>query len=403
MRRALLLAACAVFGLAVSARPRAAEAGPASAIRSGSEPAQADAKASPAEARKLALARDPATLPRAAAGRWNAFDPKSVTPESVPKEFLEAHAALRASDLPAVVERLLAALEREPDYPPALHQLGVTYFQLQRYGDALACFERYLSVAPARVGDTRGLAHALYSLGRYAEARAHYQRVLQASPSDLEALRGYALSRYRLGDVDGALADLTRVLERDPAHADAWTWKSQLLLDLDKPEDARVAAEKARDLAPWSPRPWFALSAALNDLGREAEARAARERFQLLSRFDQEIRRLEARLELEPGDYAARRDLVSAQAEVGDRRSVRANLARLLAERPDDVPARIFALDVCDRIGDAEAAGLAARDLERVGQESVAAWKRLETWHAARRDRAKQIEAGERWRRATEP
>jgi len=349
------------------------------------------------------LSRDLSALPRAAAERWKDFDPKTLTPESVPREFLAAHAALETGDLPATVALLSGALEREPDFPPAWHQLGVVYFQLQRYGDARTCFERYLAVVPTRVADTRGLAHALYSLGRYEEARAHYERVIAAAPGDTEALRGLAITRYRLGDVDGALADLKRVLERDPSHADAWTWKSQVLLDLDRAEEARAAAEKARDLLPWSPRPWFALSAALTDLGLETEARAARERFQLLSRSDQEIRRLEAHLEHEPGDTGARRKLVEVEAQVGDRRSVRKNLARILADRPEDVAAHVFVLDVCDRIGDVEAGAMAARDLERVGADSVAAWKRLEAWYAARRDRTKQIEAGERWRRASQP
>lgn len=355
------------------------------------------------DARDAVLARDPAALPRAAADRWKGFDPAQLAPDDWPREFLEAHADLKRGDLPAAIGHLFAVLDASPDFPPALHQLGVLYFQLQRYGDARTCFERYVAVVPHRLGDTRGLAHALYSLGRYEEARAHYERVLAAAPDDVEALRGLALARYRLGDVEGALADLSRVLDREPKHADAWTWKSQVLLDLDKPIDACAAAERARDLTPWSPRAWFALSSALNEMGREAEARAARERFQLLSRYDQAIRRLQAHLEREPGDFEARRTLVNMQAEVGDRSAVRANLARLMADRPGDVAVRIFALDVCDKTGDTAAGDVAAQDLARVGEDSVSAWKRLETWYALRRDRTKQIEAGERWRRASQP
>ncbi len=361
------------------------------------------AQSSAPHPREAALSRDPSALPRAAADRWKDFDPEKLAREDWPRDFLDAHADLKRGDLPAVIGHLYAALDANPDFPPALHQLGVVYFQLQRYGDARTCFERYVVVVPHRIGDTRGLAHALYSLGLYEEARTHYERVLAAAPDDVEALRGLALARYRLGDVEGALADLTRVLEREPKHADAWTWKSQVLLDLDKPVDACAAAERARDLAPWSPRAWFALSSALNEMGREAEARAARERFQLLSRFDQEIRRLQAHLEHDPGDFEARRALVNTQAEVGDRASVRANLARLMSDRPGDVAVRIFALDVCDKTGDAAAGDVAAQDLARVGEDSVSAWKRLETWYALRRNRTKQIEAGERWRRASQP
>lgn len=356
-----------------------------------------------ADARRAALARDPAQLPRASPERWSDFDPAQLRPDTAPKNFLAAHEALAQGDLPGAIERLHRVLDAEPDYPPALHQLGVVYFELQRYGDARTCFERYLEAVPTRVADTRGLGHAYYSLGEYEKARAHYERVLAASPTDVENLRGLALSIYRLGDTQRALAELTKVLEREPKHADAWTWKAQVLLDLERPEEARVAAEQARSLAPWSPRPWFVLAAALADLGREPESRAARERFQLLSRQDQEIRRLESRLEHEPGDFDARRTLALTHAEVGHRGAARRELARLAADRPDDVAVRILTLDVLDRLGDVEAGQLAARELARVGADSVAAWKRLEAWYAARQDRMRQIEAGERWRRASQP
>jgi len=389
---------------AVAAATTAAPAAPAATAVPDVHVAQVAQDAQDAQdVRRAALARDPALLSRAAAERWKDFDPERLTPESLPKDFLVAHAALAQGDLPTTVARLAAVLDTEPDFPPALHQLGVVYFQLQRYGDARTCFERYLEVVPKRIADTRGLGHAYYSLGEYAKARAHYERVLAAAPKDFENLRGLALAKYRLGDAKGALADLTQVLERDPVHADAWTWKAQVLLELDQSEEARVAAERARDLAPWSPRPWFVLATALSDLGREPDSRAARERFQALSRHDQEIRRLESRLEHEPGDFDSRRLLALAQAEVGNRGGARRELARLAADRPDDVTVRILVLDVLDRLGDVEAGQLAARELARVGTDSAAAWKRLEAWYAARQDRMRQIEAGERWRRASQP
>ncbi len=349
--------------------------------------------------RAAALTREPGSLPRAAPDRWKDFAPDRLEMSGLPPAFMDAHRALQVGDLPLVVARLQAALESEPDFPPAWHQLGVVYFRLQRYGDALTCFQRYLDVVPARVGDTRGLAHCLYSLGRYDEALAHYEKVLAAAPGDAEALRGRALARFRLGDGAGALADLEAFLQHEPAHADAWSWKAQVLLDLERAADAVPAAERARELAPWLPRAWFLLGQALSELGREDDARAARERFALLSRADQEIRRLEAHLEHEPHDVDARRRLVELQRSVGDVASVRANLARLALERPADVDLRIFALDVLDSLGDLEAGRLAARELERVGRDSIAAWKRLEAWYGRIRDRVKQVEAGERWRR----
>lgn len=396
MRRALAIVGLIASTLcAVDARAIAGQA--------PTEPVSAPTKSGVSDARRAALGRDPARLPRAAAEHWKDFDPSRLTPDSVPQDFVAAHAALTQGDLPTAIARLHTVLDAQPDFPPALHELGVVYFQLQRYGDARTCFERYLEVAPSRVADTRGLGHAYYSLGEYAKARAHYERVLTAAPQDLENLRGLALTIYRLGDTKRALADLTKVLERDPQHADAWTWKAQMLLDLDAADEARVAAEHARDLAPWSSRPWFVLATALGDLGREEEARLARERFLVLSLHDQDIRRMETRLDHVPGDFDMRRQLALVQAEVGNRNAARRELARLAAERPDDVSVRILVLDVVDRLGDVEAGRLAARELARVGIDSVAAWKRLEAWYAAQKDRMRQIEAGERWRRASQP
>ena len=139
-----------------------AAAAQAPALQAPTEQAPTELMGKPAaiavpDARRAVLARDPARLPRAAAERWKDFDPERLSPGSIPKAFLEALAALKDGDLPRTIACLATVLDAEPDFPPALHQLGVLYFQLQRYGDARTCFERYLEVAPSRIADTRGL------------------------------------------------------------------------------------------------------------------------------------------------------------------------------------------------------------------------------------------------------
>jgi tetratricopeptide (TPR) repeat protein len=357
------------------------------------------AEPSRAELAAAALALDPAALPRASAERWKDFDPLQPPPAQLRGALEAMRRALEQGDLPLVLHGLHAALRTEPDYPPALHQLGVVYFRLQRYGDALTAFARYLEAVPGRVADTRGLAHALHSLGRYEMARQHYERVLEAAPDDVEARRGLAVSLLRLGEAERARGELARVLEREPQHSEAWTWMAEAEWDLGRTEEALRAAQRARDLRPFAPRPWFLLAQSLGELGREEEARPARERFLLLSRADQAIRGLEAELELDPHDLSRRRALAELLRSVGDVAGVRKNLALAVRESPADVSLRIWALDALDALGDREGAQSAARELERVGAESVAAWRRLEAWYARIGDRARQLEAGERWRR----
>ena len=147
---------------------------------------------------RAALDRNPATLPRAEAGRWTAFDPQALQPTDLPARYYAARAALERAEPIAALAELYALLDEQPGWPPALHQCAVLHFRLQRYGDAVTCAQRFLEECPARVGETRVLGHALYSLGRYEEARTHYERVLAANPKDVEARRGLALSHARL-------------------------------------------------------------------------------------------------------------------------------------------------------------------------------------------------------------
>lgn len=357
------------------------------------------AQARPADRRAVALARDPRTLVRAPEGRWKDFDPRRMSAADLPPGMAAAREALLAGDLPLAAAELYDALAAEPGFPPALHQLGVVYFRLQRYGDASVVLERFLSEAPHRVGDTRVLGHAYYSLGEYERARAHYERVLAVAPQEVEALRGLALSRLRLGEPERALELLRKVTELEPAHAEAWAWIAQVEFDLERTEEALAACERARDLDPYEPRPWFLLARILHELGRADEAAIAEARHGELAAAVQEIRSVEGKLEYAPWDASLWTRLVVLRRSIGDLAGLQRAIARLAAVRPDDVPSRILALDCLEALGAADAAQRAAAALAEVGAEDADAWKRLEVYHARRGDRAKQLEAGERYRR----
>jgi len=351
------------------------------------------------EARKLALARDPAALKHAEPGRWKDFDAARLKPEDVPQAMGEVRDALVEGDMPRALVALYSILDAVPEFPPALHQLGVLYFRLQRYGDSMIAFERFLAVVPHKIGETRALGHDYYSLGRYADARAHYERVLAAAPKDAEATRGLALANMRLGDNDKALALLKHALELDPKLDEAWTWTAQILLDQDDVKAALEAVQHARDIAPFEPRPWFLLGQILLELGRENEGLGARARFDELTAAAQEVRSLENRLLYDPHQPLLYGRLVEIHRATGNIPKAREALARLLRERPDDVSLRIYALDVLMKLGDLEGAKLAATVLEHKGADDAEAWKHLELYYASVKERVKQLQAGERYRR----
>lgn len=349
--------------------------------------------------RRAALDVDPRSLPHATAGRWAQFDPKAPQAQDIPHSFASVGPALAARDLPLAIESLQRCLNETPDFPPAWHQLGVLYFRLQRYGDAAIAFERYLESVPTRVGDTRALGHAYYSLGRHAEARAHYERVLAVSPDDVEARRGLALAYLKLGDSSKALVLLRDVVAREPKHHEAWTWIAQVLFDEDEGKEALEAATKARDLDPFEPRPWFLLARIHADLGDEAASKVAAQRFELLANADQEVRRLETRLEYDPRDLPSLVDLARIHRSTGDAARAKAMLLRAVEVAPDDRELRVFVLDVLEGVGDSRGARAAAEELERRFEDDAAVWQRLEHFYAKLRDRPNQVRAGERYRR----
>lgn len=349
--------------------------------------------------RALALRRDPHLLPHAAADRWKSFGDPPPRPEDIPNGMRTARAALLEQDLPAALTELYAVLDAEPDYPPALHQMGVLYFRLQRYSDAIEVFERFVQHVPSKVGETRTLGHCYYSLGDYARAKAHYERVLAAGPKEVEALRGLALSCMRLGDAPKALELLGQVVELEPKHADAWAWRAQILFDIGRSDEALTAATRARDLDPYEPRPWFLLGRILLDLGRDDEGAAAQSRYGELQSIGEELHSVEVGLEYGPHQLPLLMRMAQLRRATGDVARTRTALAHVLAERPADATLRIFALDLLEDMGDAEGARMAARSLEMSCPDDPAAWKRLEAYFTRQKDVPNQLRSGDRYRR----
>ncbi len=345
------------------------------------------------------LRRDPATLPQAAADRWLEWRPSDPIPEQQQQALRAGMRAYFAGDYATAARELWAMLEREPDFPPALYQLGVTYFRLRRYGDCARVFERFLRAAPGEVGATQALAHSYYSLGDYPAALAHYQRVLEANPDSVEALRGYALAHLRTSQLEQALELLDRCLTLRPEHADALYWKAQVLFDLGRAEEARAEAERARELDAFDPRPWFLLSQVLHELGDDAQAEAAERRFLELDLIDQKVRTLEGQLLFEPQRVETHKRLVDLQRASGNDSGTQTAVARLIQAVPEDLAVRSFALEALHAIGAAEAAQQVADGIERDFAGTAEAWRVLRDYYDALGDRVRQIRAGERYLR----
>jgi len=372
----------------------------------------ATARAQTAQADELpaVLSRTPAELPRAAAAAWEGLfelDSNEAIGDQIGAEAVRSLAAIegayRTGRYPEALEGLYPLLEERPDLPPALMIMGTTYFRLRRYGDTIVAFERFLEVAPSQAWRTQALAHAYYSLGEYDRALGLYESVLAGQPNpSAEAVRGLALTHMRLGEEDLALELLKRVVDINPANWEALAWAAQIHYDRGELEQARTQAEAARAIAAHEPRPWFILTNVLFELGEDREAEAAQTRWRELDALMQSTRRVRGLLLYNPEGYGLAVQLVELCRKSGDRAGVRDGLDRMVRSIPSDmrrVDVYIYALDALLEIGDGPAAAQAAEALSTDCADERDAWGRLELYYGLQRDRRRQIEAGERFRR----
>jgi tetratricopeptide (TPR) repeat protein len=369
----------------------------AAALALPAHPFAQAAAAAPAQADALAL--DPATLPRAPAGRWSAWKPSDALPEALQAPMRDGTRSYFEGDYARAVALYWELLRREPDFPPALYQLGVTYFRLRRYGDCARTFERFLAAVPSAVGATQALAHSYYSLGEYERALAHYQAVLAADTDSVEALRGFALSHMRLGRPERALELFDACLAKSPEHLEVLFWRGQTLFDLGRLEEARAAAEAARDVDAFDPRAWFLLSQVQFELGEEEAAEAAEARFGELNLHVQKVRTLEGLLLYEPRRMDLWRRLLEVERSAGNTQGAIESVQRCLRAIPGDLTVRLFALESYAVLGERARAMEVADATERDFAENADAWLALRDFYGSLGDRVRQVRAGERYLR----
>jgi tetratricopeptide (TPR) repeat protein len=126
---------------------------------------------------------------------------------------------------------------------------GVKYADYHKYGKALECFNKAISLKPdfAMAYNERGYVY--YELVRYEEAIADYTKSISLDPDYPGAYynRAYLLY-FELEDYDAAVLDLTESIKLAPDHADSHAMRGHAYKDLGKYEEALKDYTKACEL-----------------------------------------------------------------------------------------------------------------------------------------------------------
>ena len=113
-------------------------------------------------------------------------------------------------------------IDLEPKNEMNHYYLGLTYFKLQRYDEAIAAFQQGLAVKP-------DFAHAWFQIGsayfnqkKFKEASAAYKKYAEFTPTDPSGWLSIGVCYMQLKDHESALEPLKKCVELKADNAVAW-------------------------------------------------------------------------------------------------------------------------------------------------------------------------------------
>ncbi|GGH85720.1 tetratricopeptide (TPR) repeat protein [Pullulanibacillus pueri] len=138
------------------------------------------------------------------------------------------------------------ALELQSDYAPASYGLGNALYELERYEEAIPCFQLAEQNGVTDDGDIHYMLGMSYvNLSQLMMGLVHLQRAVELNEQDSEARFQYALCLAKLGSLQLALQQFDQVIEQQPEHADAHYNKGVALASRGQTAEAIMAFQTA--------------------------------------------------------------------------------------------------------------------------------------------------------------
>ena len=127
--------------------------------------------------------------------------------------------ASQGGALPQVTEAIEKA-KREPDNFEAQMTAGDLYYQIQRFNEAVAFYEKARGLRPDDTEPVIKLGNTHFDAERYEEAENLYSAVLKKTPNDVNVRTDLGLTFYlrRPRDIDRAIKEYNAVLAIEPSN-----------------------------------------------------------------------------------------------------------------------------------------------------------------------------------------
>ncbi|MDM9382384.1 tetratricopeptide repeat protein [Chlorogloeopsis sp. ULAP01] len=156
-----------------------------------------------------------------------------------------------------------------------LYKQANTFYDLQRYQDALLTYEKAVKIRPDYAEAWNGQGKALFKLKEYKAALTAYDKAIQLQPNYLEAWIGRGFVLKNLQRNQEAIASFDKALEFDHKSPQVWNAKGEVFSNLKQYDEAIQAYEEAINLNKENDEAWYNKALALHNLKRYEDAIAA--------------------------------------------------------------------------------------------------------------------------------
>ncbi|AFZ03792.1 serine/threonine-protein kinase [Calothrix sp. PCC 6303] len=126
-----------------------------------------------------------------------------------------------------------------------LYKQANTFYELQRYQDALNNYEKAVEIQDNYAEAWYGKGKALSGMKKYQDALTAYDKAIQLQPEYLQAWRGRGFTLYKLQRYNEAIASIDKTLASQNDDAEAWEIKADSLDSLKRYDEAIQAYDKA--------------------------------------------------------------------------------------------------------------------------------------------------------------
>lgn len=152
-------------------------------------------------------------------------------------------------DIEKKIENLKSEIN-EPDSAEIYNNKCLSLINLNRFDEAIECYDKALKINPNNVKAWNNKAFALHNLNRLDEAIECYDKSLEIDPNFISSLRNKAFALRTLNRLDEAIECYDKILKIDPNDFGVWNNKAFSLHELNRSDEAIKCYDEALKINP---------------------------------------------------------------------------------------------------------------------------------------------------------